>query len=87
MRKKKKTLLTFIIIIAASAIVWAVFFRGGDDSVNTNTNQTVVEEDPGNDSIIDTGSLSTIDVEPDLDDVDYYADDLVPPDTSIEIEF
>lgn len=87
MRKKSRNFIILLIIIIAVAAVWLIFFRGNKEAVNTNTNQSAQTEDLGKDSLINTDDLSTVDVEPDIDDLDYYIDDLTPPDTTINVSF
>lgn len=87
MKKRNRNLLILFIIIVIAVTAWAIFFRKDATDENVNTNQAVTIEDEGKDSVIDTTALSGIDIEPDLDDVDYYIDDLTPPDTAIEIDF
>ncbi len=87
MRKKSRNFIILLIIIIAVAIVWLIFFRGNKEAVNTNTNQSTQTEDLGKESLINTDDLSTVDVEPDIDDLDYYIDDLTPPDTTINVSF
>ncbi len=87
MRKRNRNFLIIIIIIIIAAAAWYLFFRGDSTDDTTKVNVNVNTEDTGKDSVIDTSTLSDVDIEPDLDDVDYYIDDLTPPDTTIDIDF
>ncbi|MBU0707312.1 hypothetical protein KKG41_02995 [Patescibacteria group bacterium] len=88
MRKKSKNLIVILIIIVILAVgAWLLFFKADSTENDTNTNQTNQEEDLGLDSVVDTSALSDIDIESDLDNVDYYANDHDIPDINLNVQF
>ncbi|MDP3964461.1 MAG: hypothetical protein Q8Q20_02235 [bacterium] len=82
-----RAIIIIIIILVLAAGVWAMFFRDDSETENTNVANVAETEDPGNDSVIDTANIADVEIESDLDDVKYYADEFAPPQTVLDIEF